>query len=194
MLPFEVTDKLFILQIKKVREQIIIGNNGQPFQTVMITGVDKGHGASTTAYNLAYEFCRSTSLKVLLVDGNGTESAGKNDIGKILQKPLTDSLFVVHASFNEGTNPLARIQEQLKEMRNQFSYILFDVPPVMQVPEVLGLVPHVDLVMVVIQASRVKWQVLDKLKKTLLEAQPREIGVILNRKKYYIPANLYRRV
>ncbi len=191
-LPFEVYDKEFLLQIKKMRQRVILGNNGNPFQSVLITPVDSGHGASTVTANLAYALSRSEGGKVLLVDGNNAGLTKETDIEKSLQTPLADNLYAVKVLWTDSSKQGEVFKNRLEDIRKDFAFILIDAPPAIMAPEVLGLVSEVDIVLLLLEAGTTKWQVLDKLKEMFEEAKPKNLKVVLNKKAHYIPKRLYR--
>ena len=193
-LPVEIKDSVFSLQIQKLKEHILIGKNGHQMQSVMFATMGTGHGVSTVCSNLAHELSTLDNSKVLLVDCNNTYPDSKTDMEKAFQKPLINNLFVLRISWEQDTNRWAQIKEQIEVLQKQFTYILFDMPSVVDVPEVLRVVPLVDLVLIVLQSNTVKWQIFNKVKESIEEAQPNSLGVILNKKKRYIPDRVYRRL
>ena len=52
----------------------------------------------------------------------------------------------------------------------------------------------VDGVVLVVQAERTKREVVQRSMESIANFQGNILGVVLNRKKYYIPEFLYRRV
>jgi Mrp family chromosome partitioning ATPase len=190
--PFELKEKKFILNIKNMQQQILVGNDDKPIKSVLITSVAYGHGVSTVATNLAYALASASESKVLLVDGNRAGLAKAENFNVALQKPLTKKLFVIMTPWCETSKPGTRFVEHFEKLSNVFSYIVIDAPPVTKVPEVLRAVPLVDLVLLLLQANATKWQVLSKAQETIEEAKPKSLKVVLNRKKHYIPRRFYR--
>jgi Mrp family chromosome partitioning ATPase len=191
-LPFEMNDKKFLLHMKSMHQQMLVGNNGGPVKNVLITSVARGHGVSTVSANLAYTLSKKSESKVLLVDGNGAGLTSVETLEDALKKPLTENLFVIKATWCEAGEGGICFRDRFEKIREEFSYIIIDSPPVTKVPEVLGVVPMVDLVLILLKANTTKWQVLSKLQETIEEAKPKSLKVVLNKKIHYIPKKLYR--
>lgn len=191
-LPFEITDRNFLLQVKKMREQVIAGKNGKPFRSVLLTSITKGHGVSTVAANLAYSLSKLSDSKVLIVDGNNAKLSNVTDIESSLQKPLAQNLYAIKLSLDVNADSGVKFKERFKALSDNFSHVILDLPAFTQVPEVLSLISMVDLVLLVVQAGTTKWQVISREQETIEDAQPQNLKVVLNRKKHYIPNTLYR--
>ena len=82
----------------------------------------------------------------------------------------------------------------LKTMGEKFDYIILDAPPVPKFSECWVLCTKVDGVILVLEAGKTRRQVALRAKKALEEAGGRLLGVVLNKRKYYIPQAIYNRL
>jgi protein-tyrosine kinase len=81
--------------------------------------------------------------------------------------------------------------EPLKE---KFDLIIVDAPPAMMFPDGPGIVPHVDGVILVVEAEKTRWQVALEVKNKITRQGGNILGIVFNRRNYYIPRWLYKRV
>lgn len=194
LLPVE-RQKDYSIQIDKIRGRIVAGNNGSPIQTIALTSITRGAGVSTVASNLAHSFCRSVQHEVLVVKWNDFSSAGVDTSG-VVRETEASNLFVLNTSagqwLNQGTGEKEPAMLKLDSLKKRFPLILFDMPPIPVTPEVLGFVSGMDLTLVVIPAGKVKWQALDNLNKNFKELNITKVGVVINKKRHYIPRFLYK--
>lgn len=79
-------------------------------------------------------------------------------------------------------------------LRSQFDYVLIDCPSLRTSADVLGIAPLVDGVVLVVEANRTQpYQVLHAERQ--IEAAGGSIqGHILNKRKYFVPNWIYRRL
>ena len=185
-------------------------------RSILFMGISHGGGCSTTAVNFATALAREAKLKVLLIDVN-LRTPGLHDIFAIdnalglsdlrtnggnmmslIKKVVPENLHVLTCGANTSV-PLglfedSRFDQLLKDMREWFDYVILDAPPVLRFSECRVLCSKVDGVILVIEAGKTRQQVALRAKKALEEAEGKLLGVVLNRKKYYIPDWIYQRL
>lgn len=71
----------------------------------------------------------------------------------------------------------------VKLLREQFDVILIDTPPVLAVTDAQLLASNSDGVIMVINSGKVKKDIANKAKETLLRVNARILGVVLNNVK-----------
>jgi len=159
-------------------------------KTILVTSTAHGDGSSTTAVGLATALARDCQLKVLLIDVN-LRSPSLHEVFKIeydqglyslltrrnsekssiFRKQEYGDLYVI-PSGGTHTGPLTlfesnRFDNFLKSVREKFSYVILDAPPVNGCAESRILGPKADGVILV---------------------------MVLNKRKYYIPKWIYKRL
>ena len=82
----------------------------------------------------------------------------------------------------------------LKRMRDTFDYVIIDSPPVNAYAESLVIAKKVDGIILVLESGKSRKQVAIRAKQQIDESGALLIGVILNRRKHYIPEWIYRRL
>jgi len=87
-----------------------------------------------------------------------------------------------------------RFNDFIEAVKEKFDCIIFDAPPVNGSAEAKVLASKVDGVILVIESGKTRRQVAIRARKELEAAGGMFLGVILNKKKYYIPNWIYKRL
>jgi Mrp family chromosome partitioning ATPase len=77
-------------------------------------------------------------------------------------------------------------------LRKYFDYVLFDAPALGNSATSVSLARHVDGVVIVVDSERTRWPVVENTKKAYESTGAKVLGVILNKRTYYIPNWLYK--
>jgi len=198
--PKEVTDNVFLLQLGKLREKIIANTN----RSIMVTGAERGHGTSTIAANIAYDLSKNSNCPTLLIlDSKKSLADGRDifsvdaDLEEAIELSPRDNLSFACTQWKDTKKTQIRneaLDKTFESLKKSYSHIIIDAPCVRHCPEILGILPAIDLTVLLVRANSIRWQVLNKTKQIIEEAKPKKLGVIINRKKYYIPGFLYNRL
>lgn len=81
-----------------------------------------------------------------------------------------------------------------KSLRERFDFILIDSPPATLSADSLSMVRRADGVVLVVEAEKTKWPVAAAVRDKIIQHGGNVLGVVFNRRKYYIPGWLYRRI
>lgn len=185
-------------------------------KAILFVGTNHGVGSSTTAVNFATALAKDCRNRVLLMDVNlRTPSlhdvfhlepdCGLSDIPtneehpeQSLKKVNHGDLFVMTCGGSDA-GPINLFESAsfcrfLKLMRAQFDYVILDGPPTPSFSETRVLCSKVDGVILVLHAGKTRRQVALRAKQVIEEAGGRVLGVVLNRRKFYIPAWIYKRL
>lgn len=179
---------------------------------VQFIASNKGEGNSTVVLELAKLMYGRFGKKILLLVSDLSPTIYKkyhceNDINSLRQKlheggesalQLGESfLWVARIS---STTPIPSFVESqefnaaIQSLRERFDYILIDSPPSSLSPEGLSLCNKVDGVILVVEAEKTRWEVAENLKKRVQNQDGNILGVVLNKKKNYIPKFIYKRL
>jgi capsular exopolysaccharide synthesis family protein len=189
------------------RLQVWLANrNGSTRPVIMIAGCRSGAGTTTTAAGLVAALIERPAARVVGVDANlrtpslGLVAGSKNGSG--LTELLTDksvnsevvlrqtgrsNLFVLAA----GARPRSpgsifersAIERLLAELRARFDFVVVDAPPLLEFPDGYALAPHVDAVLVVVDAQKTS---VDDARQTVRDLErigARPAGIVLNRQR-----------
>jgi general secretion pathway protein A len=87
-----------------------------------------------------------------------------------------------------------QIKDVMRNLRTHFEYILIDAPPIMGHPETLSLCALTDGILLVVKANQTRWRVIDEAKNKVQEAGAKILGVVFNKRKFFIPDAIYKRL
>ena len=183
--------------------------NDSQLKTILFNATMHGSGCSTTALHFAAILAKNPNLKILLIEVNlRTPSLRKRlkikdapDLVEIVTKQShmtarierigSENLYVITCGGSNLLGPLGLFESGefdrfLKTMRKRFDYIILDAPPVPIFSEFRILCNKADGVVLVIRAEKTRRQVAKKAKKEIEKAGGNLLGVVLNKRKYYI--------
>jgi capsular exopolysaccharide synthesis family protein len=206
-------DRLYSLKTK-----ILTRYPGKAIQikTILVTGTSHGEGTSTTAVNLATSLAADMRNSVLLVDANLRSPILHRFFNAKAMKGMSELLDVrseksfhfkkighndlylfpcgIKRTSSGGYFESNRFEQFLSNVRNSFDYVIFDSASVPSTPDTLTLSSKLDGVILVITHDKTRRQVAIRAKKELENVGANILGVVINRKKYYIPEWIYRRL
>ena len=182
----------------------------------MFAGATHEEGATTLALNYARLLTMQSNEQVLLVEMNARRPSlfwklglsGKDgvthyldetrSISSVAQPSGVERLDVIHV----GDKDPARIQMHmddtvprlLDDAFKSYDTIIVDAPAVVLSPETPPMTPAVDGVVVVLKCDQTKREIVQRSLSMINQFSGRVLGVVLNRKKYYIPEFIYKRI
>jgi uncharacterized protein involved in exopolysaccharide biosynthesis/Mrp family chromosome partitioning ATPase len=180
-----------------------------------VTSCHNGEGVSMVAANLAAALARKANQRVLLVEANPYRPSAHLTFGLNNSPGLTDPMPAEEGGntgrikraydikldvlpSGQGGITLARLvdsqefQEQLSLWKSEYSFVVFDLPPIFKSNSVLRLASQVDGVILVLEAESVSWEVARRAKRLLSQHKAKLVGVVLNKRKFHIPPWIYR--
>lgn len=189
---------------------------GKDSHVVMFMSANPGEGCSTLLRQFAQVAGKDCGKKVLLLDadrGFGRHHevmnldvtftaedflAGRCDIQGIAY-PAADGAFdlaLLSSSGSAGCSPISsdKFRQLLSLLKASYDLVLVDAPPFSASSDSLLLAGDVDGIVFVIEAEKTRWQVVQGMCDRLAHQRDKFIGVLLNRRKYHIPAVIYRRL
>lgn len=198
------------------RELMIVEANitalAQTGNTVYVSSCSDRDGKTIAAVSTAYALSFYSGKNVLLVDGNHhnpqihslfgiNESPGFYDLCNgtaTLEQVILPTLHKGLSVMTIGDNELSgagkdRVREVLDTLSGHFDYVVCDGGSVMTSSLTLRDIVHFASALLVVECEKTRWEVLqiagDKIKKS---GGPTAIGVVYNRRKYYIPKGVYK--
>lgn len=185
-------------------------------KTVMFTGTVHGEGSTTTAAGFASSLAEGYQLKVLLMDLNfrtpglhrlfDTDEthrlldifSDKNGLESILSGVSQGNLYVItcgeDVSASTALFESEWFAEFLKTMRASFDYVILDAPPATIFSDAQIIARQVDGVILIVESGKTRRQVALKAKTDIEAVGGNFLGVVLNKRKFYIPKWIYRRL
>lgn len=194
---------LYAEAFRNVRSSILFKNwEGKPPKTILITSAVPNEGKTTVTSNLAVTMALA-GARVLLADCD-LRRGGVNELFKLPVTPgLSEALRgkihwrdVVQESNTRNLDVIARgevfdqtsemllsktAEEMLREMGEEYDYVIFDSAPVLVADDTASFAPKVDSVLCVVRMSSTMARLTGKMLDLLYERQVNIGGVILNR-------------
>ena len=179
-------------------------------KVVLFSASHGGEGTTTIVREFAVALSLVFKASVLVVDANPNHGAARA-CGDAEASPLPDLLRGLQASDAErakqpgvtvtifdpevanGPAGHAHAGASLGDaLREHFDYVLFDAPALGSSATAVSLARHVDGVVIVIDSERTRWPVVENTKKAYESTGAKVLGVILNKRAFYIPKWVYR--
>lgn len=119
-------------------------------------------------------------------------------VTSLAHRPAGEGFDVIHVGEADATQIQINLERAfphlVREALERYDTVIVDAPPVVVCPETPPLSPFVDGVVLVVHSGRTKRETVDRSIKQIQQFQGRVLGVVLNRKRYYIPHFIYRRL
>lgn len=199
--------------LRAVQGGLLSAGNGAAPRILLVTSARQGEGKTTCAAGLAAGLARGG--KVLLVEGNlrrpalhkifGLESGPDlkalldgEDAGRCVRKsdlPRVDVLALESPGAEAAESFDAQLfGRKLRALAEQYDYVVVDGADVTNDSEACLTAREVDGVVLVAECESTKWEVLDIARNMVAQAGGKVLGVILNKRHYYVPRILYGKV
>ena len=179
-------------------------------------GSQKGEGTSTIAREFAKTVALQIGKSVLLIDADRRKPCQHNYFSLQPRNGWVEALQSQHnindafhqigssrlhvspscnsASFTPEIFDSSEIDIFWQELKNRFSLIIVDSPPLADSPDGLAFAPHADGVILVLEAEKTRSSVAENLKARISQVGGRIVGIVFNKRKYYIPSFIYKRL
>jgi Mrp family chromosome partitioning ATPase len=86
----------------------------------------------------------------------------------------------------------AEIENFWENLRQQFELVLIDSPSLAASPDGIAISRRVDGVVLVVEAEKTRWPVAENLKEQIRRNGGNILGVVFNKRRFYIPEFLYK--
>lgn len=191
-------------QYRTIRTNIQFSSVDLDVRSLVVTSSAPGEGKSTTTANLAVVMAQQ-GKKVLIVDadmrkptvhytfrrensiGLTTVLTRQSDLRSAIQTTEVENLYVL-TSGPIPPNPAELLtsfvmKETLREMMENFDFVLFDTPPILAVTDAQIMANFCHASILVIHAGKTETDAAQKAKALLEGAKGKLLGVVLNQKK-----------
>lgn len=185
-------------------------------RVLMFTSAMHGEGVTTLALAYARLVAMHSEQRVLLVELNARTPALASRLGiaspegvtdyflsrrtltALVTRPAGEAFDVIHVGAADPTQIQINLERAfphlVEEALRSYDTVIVDAPPVVVCPETTPLSPFVDGTVLVVHSGRTKRETVERSVKQIQQFQGRVLGVVLNRKRYYIPHFIYKRL
>jgi len=193
---------------RRLRASLLFAPAYSDVRTIAVTATRHGEGATRVAVGLARALAAEGETRVLLVEANLRTPAFVPKLGvpkapglaeflageanaQSLVTPMREwNLSVIGAGFGQAAIDCEAISSAIAEVMGQFDFVIIDLPPVNRYLDAVVLAPKVDGVILVVEADRTPVVEAESAKHSLDRVGARIFGVVLNRRRSYVPAPL----
>lgn len=123
---------------------------------------------------------------------------GSTPLIETLYRVEDSSLFIsvmsVNSPYGSDLFDSPRIDRVWEELRKRFDIIIIDSPPANLSPIGFSICRTVGGVVLVIEAEKTRWPVINSVKERIMQNGGKIIGIVFNKRKFYIPGWIYRRL
>jgi protein-tyrosine kinase len=180
-----------------------------------IYGSQAGEGASMVSRELAIALSRSPTNNVLLIDGTSGKTNQAGHFGTKFVESLwstargapirtvrltlprggaIDLAGLLIDDADEAEVDLRLLPQLFSRLRNVFNVIIVDCPPVLTAAGYVSASSLADSCLLVVEADRTRVPVVRRAMEEIEAAGGKLQGVVLNKRKHYIPSWIYRRL
>lgn len=187
-----------------------------PHKLIQFMGCRRGAGVSTIVREYAKNAVERQGKTVLVLDSayqdpaqrinfNVTCEYGWLDLiekGELIEKAFfrlgESNLYFAPISIQASlVSPMKDITATVllwEKLKERFDLILIDSSSDVNALESIAFSPNVDGVVLVLDAGKTRRQVVESIKKKILTSGGLILGVILNKRRYYVPDFIYKRI
>jgi len=184
---------------------------------IMFSSAHPGEGKTTVCGGFAVTLAQNCRKSVLILDGDRDHALTRhwgtrqdwtipvleNQPHSILESGkhfgATGSVSVVPVgsllgSASGSSLEIGEVAALKSILCETFDYVLIDAPSVADMSWAPAVGAMADGVILVVQAERTRWPVALNSRKEFEGSGAKVMGVFLNRRRYYIPSRIYRRI
>jgi capsular exopolysaccharide synthesis family protein len=211
-------DERFRRSLLNLKNAIDSEMKAKDSRVVLFTSAVRGEGKTTIVASLARILALGDSQKTLLVDcairdpqlhrlfGTGNTKgivehlSGRASLADVVRSVDEGVLDLVPAGSCEDADAVQPLFASdafrlfLKEAASRYDYVLVDSSAVLESPETALIGSRVDGIVLVVHAAKTRREVIKRAMLMVQKLDGAFIGTVLNKKKYYIPERIYRRV
>jgi protein-tyrosine kinase len=185
-------------------------------RVVLFIGSRSNEGTSTVSKQLAKVCSLRMGKSVLLIDldrsrphlnvfKNAKPECSLEEVvnsGEPLEKALCQveesGLYVMplfqQCMISPRTLDAAKSKDFWESLRDKFDLIIIDAPPATLFSDGLAMAGIVDGVVLVVEAENTRWQVALNVKEKIQKHGGNILGIVFNKREYYIPEFIYKRL
>jgi len=202
--------------LASIAGSVLRASVGSEQRTLLITSANAGEGKTTVACNIAFSLAQQAGARTIIVDANlhnpqlhglfevdpdpGVSTLLFDHLGLENTLHATDQKNLYMMSLGESEHGFlslfntVRVRHVLEKLSRLFHVVIFDGPPVFGPSDPAIIASCFNHVLLVLECEQTRWEVVVSAKERILSTGGPISGVILNRRKHYIPKRIYERM
>lgn len=203
-----------IREIEQIETNIL--TESREVKSILVTSCFAGEGKTIASLCIAYALAMGGGYRVLLVDANiENPSIHKhfninNNVGFVdfLAADSTRSDGIIATAYrnlyimpyggvySENINPYRSksIQKRIASLKKVFDYVIFDGCSMLGSSETSHILDLIGGVIMVVECEKTKWEVVQIAQRKIGKSGGEILGAVLNKRRYYIPQILYKKL
>lgn len=175
-----------------------------------------GEGKTTAAISMAFGLSQKALKGVLLIDGNTDRPKlhqhfatsqepglinvlqGKVGFNEVLRPTVWPKLTVMTHGTQEREFNSVKWKKELKDLldhcREQYDFVVYDGHAILSSPDAPFTANLFDGVILVVECEKTKLEVVNMTREKIEKVGSHILGLVMNRRKYYIPRFLYGKI
>jgi len=201
--------------IRSLIQRLSIGSEGAHARSIAFVAARAREGTSTIAWEYAKTLAAETDQKVLLIDAGAADTDRYRDHDLSFSSGMVDAVLAgqpasavikassqgiwvacwVGAEKNRTFGGRALHDAALwKGLSNSFDSIIIDAPSLQFSFDGIALAAKAEATVIVIEAESTPEPVVKNLQNKLTASGATIVGTIMNKRRYYIPEKIYKRL
>lgn len=152
--------------------------------TVLLLDADRHRPTQSRYFEIESDYGWIEALKKGEQVGKALHRVGKS---KLFMSPSMNSSVSTPEIFN---SPM--FDSLCQNLKTDFDMVLIDSAPLTVSPDGLAIASKVDGVLLVVEAEKTRWQTVRRVRDSITRVGGNILGVVLNKRRYYIPQSLYK--
>ena len=195
-------------------QRLNLSQNGNAPRLIAFIAARPREGTTTVARSYAEALAVQTRQKILLIDAGGqplkrfwhTPRAALGIVDAILSElPPSDAIesngpflstarWVCHEANHAVGSQMIRDEKLWNLLLESYNTIIIDSPSLQSSYDGVMLATQAKATLLVIEAEKTPQAVVQNLKETLSAANASIVGIIMNKRRFYIPERVYKRL
>jgi protein-tyrosine kinase len=203
-------------ELSTIEGNILSAAREREVKTILITSCNPLEGKTITAISMAFALATKSNYRVILVDGN-LQSPRIHELFNVGPFPGLSELLTLKAEIKEvatgtdfgnlviiphGSDDYKKLdsfdsetfKDKLNYMKQNSDYVIFDAQSVSGTSDVPLISKYFDGIILVVECEKTRWEVLQQAKEKIISIGGNILGVVLNKRIYYIPVKLYGKI
>jgi protein-tyrosine kinase len=203
-------------ELSTIEGNILGAAREREVKTILVTSCNPLEGKTITAISMAFALATKSNYRVILVDGN-LQSPKIHELFNVGPFPGLSELLTLKAEIKEvargtdfgnlviiphGSDAYKKLdsfesetfKDKLNYMRQNSDYVIFDAQSVSGTSDVPVISKYFDGIILVVECEKTRWEVLQQAKEKIISIGGNILGVVLNKRIYYIPVKLYGKI